>query len=89
MTRTSLFERETLVFLTHASNIIHGNPSTQTLWRWASSRGYQGIRLETCKIGGRRVTSHEAIARFNERVNAADPLSNVTPSEAALAADGI
>jgi hypothetical protein len=37
------------------------NPAT--LWRWASS-GLRGVRLETCRIGGTRCTSLEALARF-------------------------
>jgi hypothetical protein len=37
------------------------NPAT--LWRWATS-GLRGIRLETCRVGGTRCTSLEALARF-------------------------
>jgi hypothetical protein len=37
------------------------NPAT--LWRWASS-GLRGIVLETCRVGGTRCTSLEALARF-------------------------
>jgi len=36
-----------------------------TLYRWAL-RGIQGTRLEYTKIGGRIVTSRQAIARFLE-----------------------
>jgi hypothetical protein len=37
------------------------NPAT--LWRWASS-GLRGVVLETCRVGGTRCTSLEALSRF-------------------------
>jgi hypothetical protein len=37
------------------------NPAT--LWRWGS-HGLRGVRLETCRVGGTRCTSMEALARF-------------------------
>lgn len=42
-------------------------PSQHTLYRWYAS-GLRGIRLETMKRGGTRVTSEEAVARFFERL---------------------
>ena len=45
---------------------IFGKPIDRTtLYRWAL-RGIQGTRLEYTKIGGRIVTSRQAIARFIE-----------------------
>lgn len=45
---------------------IFGKPIDRTtLYRWAL-RGIQGNRLEFTKIGGRIVTSRQAIARFIE-----------------------
>jgi hypothetical protein len=41
-----------------------------TLWRWRT-RGVNGIRLETFKVGKKRFTSLEAIARFIEKTTAA------------------
>jgi hypothetical protein len=38
-----------------------------TLYRW-SSKGVRGTRLETICIGGKRVTSEEALQRFFERL---------------------
>ncbi len=38
-----------------------------TLWRWAT-RGIRGIRLEYIKMGGRLVTSVEAVARFSAKL---------------------
>ena len=44
-----------------------------TLYRWASA-GIRGIRLETLKLGGRIVTSEEALQRFADRCSSADPI---------------
>lgn len=44
--------------------------SVPTVWRWCS-RGIKGVRLETTMIGGTRMTSREAVARFFERLTAA------------------
>lgn len=41
-----------------------------TIHRWRL-RGIKGIRLETIRIGGKRLSSFEAGDRFNERVTAA------------------
>lgn len=38
-------------------------PSYETIRRWAD-RGVRGHKLETVRIGGRRVTTLEAIQRF-------------------------
>ncbi len=46
------------------------NIHTSTLWRW-TSRGIRGVRLEHLKLGGRIVTSLEAVQRFSERLNEA------------------
>jgi len=40
-----------------------------TTWRWAG-RGVRGVRLETCMIGGIRMTSREALHRFFASVTA-------------------
>ncbi len=44
---------------------------TSTLWRWAS-RGLRGVRLEHVRLGGRIITSLEAVQRFSERLNNAN-----------------
>lgn len=47
--------------------------SPSTVFRWADvgCRGRDGARvtLETCKVGGRRCTSTQAVSRFQERLN--------------------
>lgn len=65
---------EGLITLSEAAQIlpkINGKrPSTVTLHRWATA-GLRGVKLESSKIGGRRVTSPEALDAFIERVNGA------------------
>ncbi len=41
-----------------------------TLWRW-HARGVRGVKLETVLVGGMRMTSEEALARFCEAVTKA------------------
>ncbi len=55
---------------TEASKVIPGRPNVSTIWRWFT-RGIKGVKLETVLVGGRRYTSHEAIARFVEQTTAA------------------
>ncbi len=52
---------------------------TSTLWRW-TSRGIRGVRLEHVKLGGRIVTSLEAVQRFSERLNDASVAVRQQPS---------
>jgi hypothetical protein len=42
-----------------------------TIVRWAD-RGIRGVRLETVRIGGRRLTSRQALQRFADRLTGAD-----------------
>jgi hypothetical protein len=61
-------------------------PSTTTLWRWRT-KGIRGVRLETARVGGRVVTSVEAIRRFMERLSdpAQTPVSSATASQSRVA----
>jgi len=61
---------ETLVTLIQASQLLPGHPHISTLHRWRM-RGVQGIKLETCRVGGRRFTSREALDRFCAATTAA------------------
>lgn len=40
---------------------------TSTIWRWAR-RGCQGVKLEVRRLGGRFVTSREALDRFSKEL---------------------
>ena len=66
---------ETLISLSGAGRKIpvDANPiDPSTIWRWAR-KGRRGIKLETIRLGGRTVTSIEAVARFLTALNSTDP----------------
>lgn len=74
-------ESETLVTLSEACRLIPpGGVSPATMARWIQ-RGVRGAKLATIFIGGRRLTSREAVQRFITAQNADD-----TPSPAITAA---
>jgi len=65
---------ETVLALTEAAAVLpplrgRKRPSYSTLWRWAT-KGINGVRLETVKIGGTSFTSREALQRFVAALNA-------------------
>ena len=51
-------------------------PHVATLYRWAT-RGCQGVKLETIRVGGTLCTSAEALQRFCERLSNPDESSDV------------
>ena len=57
------FLAEQVLTIAEAVKVLPTRPSVHTLWRW-SQKGLRGVRLETWLIGGRRVTSVEAVQRF-------------------------
>lgn len=77
-------KHETLIPLNRASQHLIGSPHVATLHRWRL-RGVNGVRLETLKVGGRRVTSLEALQRFIAGTTAAADGHDrsATPSEGA------
>lgn len=70
---------EQIISLTQAAQRYDVNVST--IWRWRQ-RGVDGHRLETARLGGRRVTSIEALERFHSRVNGEQghPTGSTAPS---------
>lgn len=61
-------QSETLLTFSQAARIIPSSrngkkTASSTLFRWAT-RGLQGVRLESIKVGGARRTSKEALTRF-------------------------
>ena len=57
-----------------------------TIYRWIS-RGVNGVRLESLKLGRATVTSREALQRFAERQTRADrPEDHRVPARSAAAA---
>jgi hypothetical protein len=76
-------QKEELFSLTAASklrcfkNRRGGKPiNVSTLWRYATD-GFQGVILETKKVGGTRATSMEAVERF---INAVTALAERKPA---------
>lgn len=49
-------------------------PHASTIWRWAR-KGVNGIRLETRRLGGRFVTSIEALERFSKALAERPPVN--------------
>ena len=67
---------ETMVTLTQATKMVPSRrpgkaPEVSTLHRWAT-RGLRGVRLETIKVGGARMTSREALERFFQALTQLD-----------------
>ena len=66
---------EQIVTFSEATKVlpkVNGHrPHASTIWRWAR-KGVHGIRLETRRLGGRFVTSIEALDRFSEALAAID-----------------
>jgi hypothetical protein len=61
---------ERLLTFTEAAKLLPGNVHLSTLHRWRLS-GTRGVKLESCLVGGKRLTSAEALQRFAERTTAA------------------
>lgn len=77
-------QKEVLLTLSQATSLIPSSrsgkkTSPSTLFRWAS-RGLQGVRLETLKVGGARRTSREALTRFYLALSAQAGLKESTPA---------
>jgi hypothetical protein len=60
---------EALITINEAAKALPSRPHIAPVWRWVY-HGCRGVKLETVSIGGRRMTSQEAIARFIERSTA-------------------
>lgn len=75
-------DTEDIITLGEACRLVppHGiAPCTMARW---IQRGVRGVVLETVIIGGRRLTSREAISRFFASQNEADsPARGITPGQ--------
>ena len=60
------------ILLAEVPAILPTHPSMSTVRRW-SREGVGGIRLATCRIGGRRTTSRLALQAFLDHLNS-DPI---------------
>ena len=75
--------REHLLTFPQAAKRLPGHPHLSTLHRWRL-HGVRGTRLETCRIGGKRFTSREALERFALATTAAadgEPVPCRTPRQ--------
>lgn len=63
----NVFAERTLPLSQVPKKIPGKDPTIATVYRWAR-RGVNGIKLETAQIGGQKVTSYEALARFFRRL---------------------
>jgi len=54
---------EDLIRLNEVPKVLPRRVDVSTAWRWAM-RGVGGIKLETVKIGGKKMTSRQAVTRF-------------------------
>lgn len=63
-------QRERLLTLEQAAQSLPGGVAASTIWRW-HRHGLKGHRLETIVIGGKRLTSAEAVQRFADALTAA------------------
>lgn len=76
-------EEKLLPLVTAVERATGQRPHPSTCHRWRIS-GIAGVRLETQKCGGKRMTSIEAVRRFNEAVTRAadgEPLQPRTPKQ--------
>ena len=68
--------RERLLTLQQAAKLIPGRPGKSihfsSIYRWAGT-GISGVVLETVQVGGKKMTSVEALQRFIEASTAATP----------------
>ena len=55
-------ENEELLTITQAATRCPGRPHAATIWRWVLN-GLHGVKLDSIKVGGKRLTSAEAISR--------------------------
>ena len=71
-------EEKLLPLVTAVERATGQRPHPSTCHRWRIS-GIAGVRLETQKCGGKRMTSIEAVHRFNEAVTLAADGESVAP----------
>ena len=67
-----IFDETPLTF-SAAARSLPGRPHPSTIWRWHRV-GVRGIRLEAVRLGGRYITSQEALDRFAARLSESDDI---------------
>jgi len=56
---------EDLLGLNEVPPVLQKRVNISTVWRW-TNRGIKGVQLETIKLGGKTLTSVQAVTRFIE-----------------------
>jgi hypothetical protein len=74
---------ESLLTLTEASKRLPTRPHAATIWRWYT-HGLRGRRLETAIVGGRRVTSVEALTTERDGLPVSPPTATRRQRRAAI-----
>ncbi len=57
---------EDLLGMNEVPPVLQKRVNVSTVWRWAN-RGIKGVKLETIKLGGKTLTSQQALTRFIEK----------------------
>ncbi|WP_044255949.1 DUF1580 domain-containing protein [Rhodopirellula sp. SWK7] len=57
---------EDLLGMNQVPPVLQKRVNVSTVWRWAN-RGIKGVKLETIKLGGKTLTSQQALTRFIEQ----------------------
>lgn len=57
---------EDLLGMNEVPPILQKRVNVSTVWRW-TNRGIKGVKLETIKLGGKTLTSQQALTRFIEK----------------------
>lgn len=57
---------EDLIGINQVPKQLQNRVHVSTVWRW-TNRGIKGVQLETIKLGGKTLTSQQALTRFIQR----------------------
>jgi hypothetical protein len=71
--------QESVITFAEAAAIMPMPTSVVSVGRWAR-RGCKGIRLESARVGGRTVTSREAVQRFLAALNGEPAEAEAAPA---------
>ena len=70
---------DSLLTISQAAKSLPTRPNVSTVWRWIQ-RGVRGVKLDSVVVGGRRLTSKEALQSFVERSTANSSGASLPPS---------
>ena len=79
---TGVLKQADLIAIRDLPGLLPGRPSLPTIYRWIS-RGIDGIRLASVRVGGRRFVNKAALVAFVEALSADPPGKRIEPAGAA------